>query len=190
MKELIIDTATNLLYVGLINDGKHDYITRKGHNDNAAFIVNYVDQILKRNNLTLTDINNIIVGIGPGSYTGLRASLAVAKMFAYTKAIPLKTISSLLLLSSGYKNEVTVAIDARRKHYFAATYNNGLTVNTDAYVKGDNLGEFLLLNDETINVDLNIVSTKARVETDIFNLVPNYLRITEAERNNDQKSNN
>lgn len=189
MNELIIDTSTNLLYIGLIKDDKTDFITRIGNNDNAAYVVNYVDKLLKRNNITLDNINNIIVGIGPGSYTGIRASLAVAKMFAYTKEIPLKEISSLLLLSSGYEGTQTMGIDARRKHFFAATFNNGKVITVDSYMSKDSLpDDLIVLNDETIKVDLNIVKREATLVDDIFGIEPNYLRITEAERNNDQKS--
>lgn len=191
MKELIIDTSTNILYVGLIKDGEQDSITRIGTNDNSAYIVNYVDQLLIRNNITLDDIETIIVGIGPGSYTGLRASLAVAKMFSYTKKITLKKVSSLLLLSSGYIDEViTAAIDARRNHFFAGTYHNGNTINEDKYMPFDQLPKnHVLITEATIKVDLKIVSNNAIIVDDIINIVPNYLRVTEAERNNDQKSN-
>lgn len=191
MKELIIDTSTNLLYVGLINEDKNDMITRVGNNDNSAYIVNYIDQLLKRNNLTIDNINTIIVGIGPGSYTGLRASLAVAKMFSYTKQITLKKVSSLLLLSSGYYNQViTAAIDARRNYFFAGTYSNGKVINEDKYLIVNDLPmDYIVLNEGTIKVDLNVVSKYGEVVLDVINMTPNYLRITEAERNNDQKSN-
>ncbi|HHW79191.1 MAG TPA: tRNA (adenosine(37)-N6)-threonylcarbamoyltransferase complex dimerization subunit type 1 TsaB [Acholeplasmataceae bacterium] len=190
MKKLILDTSTNLLYVGLLNNEVKDSITRVGSNDNAAYIVNCIDQLLKRNNLTLDDIKTIIVGIGPGSYTGLRASLAVAKMLSYTKKITLKKISSLLLLSSGYHNEyITASIDARRGFSFAGTYHNGLEIKADKYIKTEELGkDYIVLNDETIKVDLSVVSCKAMIVEDVSTIEPNYLRITEAERNNDQKS--
>lgn len=188
MKELIIDTSTNLLYIGLLDNEKEDYITRVGKNDNAAYIVDYIDQLLKRNNLTLENINTIIAGIGPGSYTGLRASLAVAKMFAYTKNIPLKQISSLLLLSSGYKGLVTASIDARRNYLFAGTYENGKLIKKDEYINSELIKDYIVLNDQTIKVDLKLVSKNATLVEDIFNIEPNYLRITEAERNYDQES--
>ena len=53
----------------------------------------------------IKDFNNIIIGVGPGAYTGLRVSMTVAKMFAWTLKIPLYTVSSLDLLTSGYYNQ-------------------------------------------------------------------------------------
>src|SRR5690554_3906471 len=114
MKTLIMDTATNLLIVGVINGNETTVVTRVGKNDNAAYLVNKIDEVLNKANLKLDDIDEIIVGIGPGSYTGIRVSVVVAKTLSYSKSIPLKQISSIAILTSGYEEEVVGAIDARR----------------------------------------------------------------------------
>lgn len=189
MKELIIDTSSNTLYVGLNNDGHLSSVTRKGNNDNAAFLINKIDELLKENKITIDDITTIIVGVGPGSYTGARVAVVVAKTIASTKKITLKTISSLNLLSSGYAN-VTAAIDARRKHYYVGTYNNGIEVSKDEYKELEDLTNVIILNKETIKVDINVVSKVAQTFENVHTLEPNYLRKTEAETNYDQKNDN
>lgn len=189
MRKLIIDSSTNLLYVGLIDNNHKDNETRLGNNDNAAYLVDKIDILLKRNNLTINNIDEIIVGVGPGSYTGIRVAVTVAKMLAYTKNINLKTISSLLLLSSGYEYEVTACIDARRNHVFSLTHNKGIVINDDKYInKNDLLSECIDLTEENIKVNLDIISNYAKEVTDVHNLEPNYLRKTEAEVNYDKKS--
>lgn len=192
MNELIIDSSTNKLIVGLRINNKKYILTRDGNNDNSAYVIDLIQNILKDNNLTIDDLNTIIVGVGPGSYTGARVAVTVAKMLAYTKNILLKEISSLNLLSTGYENIVLAAIDARRKHYFAGLYNNGVCIDSDKYVKAEDIlnNDFLvILNDETIKIDLDIISLNATIVEDIHNLEPNYLRVTEAERNYDSKIN-
>lgn len=186
MNKLIIDTATNFLFVGLIKNNKHYEKTRVGNNDNAAYVVNFIKELLEEHELTIDDIAEIIVGVGPGSYTGIRVSVVVAKTLAYSKNIKLKEISSLKLLSSGY-NEVYALIDARRKHFFGLKHINGKTILDDHYVKGENINEdAIVLNEETIKVDFNIVDKFSNLVEDVLLLEPNYLRKTEAEVNYDK----
>ena len=191
MNKLIIDSATNLLFVGLIKEGKHYIKTRVGKNDNAAYVVNYIKELLSEHNLTINDINEIITGIGPGSYTGIRVSVVVSKTLAYSLKIPLKQISSLKLLSSGIKGEVQAVIDARRGYVFAHKHDAGKTIKDDHYVLREQLKEPLYeLTVETVNVDLNIIDSNSELVNDVLLLEPNYLRKTEAENNYDQTSQN
>ncbi|MCR1809327.1 tRNA (adenosine(37)-N6)-threonylcarbamoyltransferase complex dimerization subunit type 1 TsaB [Haploplasma modicum] len=190
MKVLVIDTATNLLVVGLKNDDKNIIRTRLGKNDNAAYLVNEIEVLLNEENIKLENLDKIIVGIGPGSYTGNRVAVVVAKTLAYSKNIKLEKISSLLLLSSGYQN-ITAAIDARRGFYFANNHSFGKSISGDNYISLDNLKEnkdYIILNENTIKVDLDIIINNSEEVKDVFLLEPNYLRKTEAENEYDQKN--
>ena len=62
-----------------------DYSIRMGKKDHAKHIVDRIAQVLERKHLTLEQIDEIIVGSGPGSYTGIRISVMVAKMLGYAK---------------------------------------------------------------------------------------------------------
>jgi tRNA threonylcarbamoyladenosine biosynthesis protein TsaB len=190
MKVLVIDTATNLLVVGLKNDDKNIIRTRLGKNDNAAYLVNEIEVLLNEENIKLENLDKIIVGIGPGSYTGNRVAVVVAKTLAYSKNIKLEKISSLLLLSSGYEN-ITAAIDARRGFYFANNHSFGKSISGDNYISLDKLKEnkdYIILNENTIKVDLDIIINNSEEVKDVFLLEPNYLRKTEAENEYDQKN--
>jgi|SRR5690554_615487 len=189
MKTLIMDTSTNYLVVGLINNNKEDIVTRIGKNDNAAYLVNKIDELLKRNNLTTDNIDEIIVGVGPGSYTGVRVSVVVAKTLAYSKNINLKQISSIALLTSGYNDMVYGAIDARRNHFFAGKYLEGKQIVKDSYMTTevlDQVTNVIILNENTIKLNLNKISENSKLVEDVFSLEPNYLRKTEAETNYDK----
>ncbi|WP_162151144.1 tRNA (adenosine(37)-N6)-threonylcarbamoyltransferase complex dimerization subunit type 1 TsaB [Haploplasma modicum] len=190
MKVLVIDTATNLLVVGLKNDDKNIIRTRLGKNDNAAYLVNEIEVLLNEENIKLENLDKIIVGIGPGSYTGNRVAVVVAKTLAYSKNIKLEQISSLIFLSSGYEN-ITAAIDARRGFYFANNHTFGKSISGDKYISLDNLKEnkdYIILNEDTIKVDLDIIINNSEEVKDVFLLEPNYLRKTEAENEYDQKN--
>ena len=128
MYTLILDSATKILYVALVNDDKivyQKYIS--GKNDHAKSIVFCVDEALAIAGITTDNLDKIVVGIGPGSYTGVRMAVTVAKMMASFKNIPLYTVSTLFLMASGLKGKVLSTIDARRGNAFSAvidTNNN------------------------------------------------------------------
>ena len=194
MYSLILDSATKRLYACLVKDKKvlfERYID--GKNDHAKYVVSIVDEALKENNLKIDDINNLVVGIGPGSYTGVRMAVTVMKMFSVFKDIKFYKISTLKLMSSGYKGLVLSYIDARHGNVFASIYDtakNKYLVNEGIY----NLEELktndyeVEFNESTYEVDpLYVIENKEEVDNPDL-LVPNYLRDTEAERNlNDKK---
>lgn len=192
IKTLFLDTATNLLVTGLLDGKKSDMLTREGNQDNSAYAIDTIDKLLKRNGLTIDDIGCMVVGIGPGSYTGIRVAVMVAKMIASTKGIKLFQISSIAFLTSGYEYPVFGFIDARNGLGFSGFYQKAQMIEADKLRALDALTEkqrasFKALKTEQVNIDLkNILKASTEVK-DIHNLVPAYLRKTEAERQYDQK---
>lgn len=189
MYSLILDSATKILYIALVNDGNllyENYIN--GKNDHAKNIVSKIDEALKLNDITTDDLDEVIVGVGPGSYTGVRMAVTVAKMLATFKSIKLYKISTLKLMASGYKCKVLALIDARRNNSFATIIdieNNNYILNEGMYDNDSLLSnEFdYKVTDESYLVDpLYVLENKEYVEN-YHLLVPNYLRDTEAERN-------
>lgn len=85
----------------------------------------FIDQILKRNNFTVQDLDAIAVSQGPGSYTGLRIGVASVKGMCYALDIPMIAISTLESLSLQNKSQTdyTIAmLDARRMEVYAAVF--------------------------------------------------------------------
>ena len=90
MNIMILDTSSPNLYVSFVSDGKEVFqkIIRTVNNHSEVFL-DTIKLGLDSLGLKVGDFSKIIVGIGPGSYTGLRVSLTVAKTFAWTKNIEL-----------------------------------------------------------------------------------------------------
>lgn len=189
MNALILDSSTKNLYVCLVIDDNiiyEKYI--EGRNDHAKNIVFRVDEALKTANIEVDKLNKIIVGNGPGSYTGVRMAVSVCKMIAVFKKIDLYTISTLRLMASGYKGIIKASIDARRGNAFSSVIN---TLN-DEIILEDGLYSYDELNE--IEADYSVDENEFKVDpiycinnaTKVLEphlLVPNYLRDTEAERN-------
>ncbi|MFA5691982.1 MAG: tRNA (adenosine(37)-N6)-threonylcarbamoyltransferase complex dimerization subunit type 1 TsaB [Acholeplasmataceae bacterium] len=194
MKYLLIDTSTNIMIIMLHVDGKLKGIKqRKAKSDHQAYIIPLIDELLKEHNLNIKDIDTFIVGIGPGSYTGLRVSVMTAKMFSYTLKLNLMKVSSLLFLTSGYKEEVLAWHDARNNQGFSGFYLKGKLLDEEKVrhlndLNGLEKEKLIILNEDTIKLDSNVIIKMSTLVEDVYNLVPNYLRKTKAELNLDQKS--
>ena len=195
LKRLVIDSATKYLYIGLFEDetliGK---FYEAGHNDHSVKLMTEIEVLFKKNSLKVRNIDEIIIGIGPGSYTGLRIGVVVAKMFGWNNDIPVKTVSSLALIASSYTGEKLIIpeIDARRGNSFLGLYQNtskGLKlveneqlVNLEEYKKLQT-EEFVVVSIGEPNIPKILCSDLLETVEDIHGLNPNYLRMTEAERN-------
>jgi tRNA threonylcarbamoyladenosine biosynthesis protein TsaB len=90
----------------------------------AGRLLVLVEEALAAAGATWEDINRIAVGVGPGSFTGLRLGIATARALAQSRDLPLVGISSLEALAGAAKGDsrpyVVGAIDARRGEVFAA----------------------------------------------------------------------
>ncbi len=195
LKRLVIDSATKYLYIGLFEDETNiGKFYEAGHNDHSVKLMTEIEVLFKQNNLKVSDLDEIIVGVGPGSYTGLRIGVVVAKMFGWNDRVPVKTISSLAMIASSYDGDLYILpeIDARRGNSFLGLYvNDGKSLKLVAKEQLTNLEEYknsLEKEYEVVsygepNIPKILNSDLLELVEDIHGLNPNYLRITEAERN-------
>ena len=190
MLNLILDTSTKYLYIGLVQDDKIlDEKIFEGSKNHAGNSVYQIDLLLKEHNLKISDLNNVYCGYGPGSYTGVRISVTIAKMLASFADINLYGISSLYLAGSGYDNKnVAVMFDARRGNSFTACYGENviadkLRSNEEFLNTVNSFEDLVVVNESNFKVNpLKVVLNAVKI-LDVEAFVPNYLRITEAEYN-------
>ena len=151
MKILAFDTSNKPLSVAVVDDGKvlaHIESTEK--KTHSVSLLPDIKKGLEQSNLTVDDIDLIAVAKGPGSYTGVRIAVTVAKVLADTLNKKLVGVSSLkLLATNGDKKHLLVPLmDARNDNAFAGVYVNNrdgrlLTVISDHHTSMKNLFETL-----------------------------------------------
>jgi tRNA threonylcarbamoyladenosine biosynthesis protein TsaB len=188
----VLDSATDNLYIGLFDCDKplKEYYKR-GHNDHSVKLMDEMMKMFEALDMKVEDLSSIIVGIGPGSYTGVRIGVVVAKMLAWTKDIPLYTVSSLALMASSEKGRVLSWVDARRNHAFLGLYSvsdsNIERLDKEAYTHLDTYREGATYDKEVSegkpNMNRLLNSDLLKLETNVHSVAPVYLRQTEAERN-------
>lgn len=176
MIRLIIDTSSPTLLVALSVGSK--IVSEKkmtGSRKHATYIVSVIDDVMRDSNKKIKDVDEFIIGSGPGSYTGLRAGLMVGKMFSNTLAKPLYEINSISLLTSGYKKEIGSIIKLNSHSGFFAHTKNGVILNNIEMKKYNELtNDNILLEEDNIKIDLeNILKLINKVE-DINAFSPNY----------------
>jgi len=130
---LCIESATSVCSVALVDDDTLTGVLESGAlNDHAANLTILAATLLEQNGLGMNDLDAVAVSMGPGSYTGLRIGVSVAKGYCYALDIPLITVNTLEVMASGigfrYGQDVLLCpmIDARRMEVYTAFYTPDL----------------------------------------------------------------
>jgi len=123
---LHIETATKICSVGLSQDGTPLHFIDREPDEyiHGEYLTLFIQEVLDKSQKNVKDLDAISVSIGPGSYTGLRIGLAVAKGLSYglnIPIIPIETLDSLLEIGKKeYANDALCAvIDARRMEVYS-----------------------------------------------------------------------
>lgn len=152
MKVLAIDTSNYPLGIALIDDNQviGEYITniKKNH---SVRVMPAIDALCRECDVKPAELEKIVVAEGPGSYTGVRIGVTIAKTLAWTLQIPLVGVSSLEVLAASaaryFPGYVSPLFDARRGQIYTGLYrsDNGFlqAVQKDQLVLATNWAESL-----------------------------------------------
>lgn len=157
MKSLFISTYDDTIIIGLLSNGtllsekrKHSV---KGH---SIYLVPLIEETIKENNMKVQDLNEVIVINGPGSFTGIRLGITVAKTLAYTLNIPIKTITSIEAIgASNLIEDKLVTIKDNKGRYIGLFKGNTLKGDL-IYLKEEEYQEYVKKHNEVIIEDNNI----------------------------------
>lgn len=210
MTVFYVDTSSNFLYTGIVKN--NELIISKKLNlshDLSTFAIDEVDKMFKESNLNVNDIDKIIVVSGPGSFTGIRVGMTLAKVYAYCLNKEITTITSLeaMNVSTDFDGLIIPLIDARRGYVYASIYENNEAILPSQHISLDKLKnivssmnkDYVYVSNDKIK-DLELI----KYEPDILKIVlnyqnkesinphlvePTYFKLTEAEENLGKNSN-
>ena len=129
MNILAIDTAASRTSVVIIENDEVGFSeSRDGAMSHGPALPELVQAAIKNR-----EIDEVLVGMGPGPYTGLRVGITFAQTFAWARNIPVRGFCSLDAIAAQVNEpDFIVAIDARRKEVYWARYTNGVRVEGPA----------------------------------------------------------
>jgi len=130
---LAIDTATPAVTAGIVDDGRvlAESVTLDAR-AHAERITPNVLAALADAGLAMRDLGAVVVGCGPGPFTGLRVGMATAAAYGHALGLPVYGVCSLDAIGGQTTGEVLVVTDARRREVYWARYRDG--VRTDGPV--------------------------------------------------------
>lgn len=125
MISLVMDTSNSYLAVGLYQDNVClEAFQEKGSRRQSEKAISTLKEVLDRHHIALKDVNEMIITSGPGSYTGVRVAMTIAKTLAAVSDVRIKSVSSLAAYAG--MNQALSVIDARGHKVFVGVYENGL----------------------------------------------------------------
>ena len=208
-----IDTSTKICTCSIF-DSENGIIAetslsvKKNHSN---IVMPIIDNLFKISDLTINDIDKIAVAIGPGSFTGVRIALGIAKGLAMALNKPLIAVNELDILeaiASGNENEIIPLIDARKERVYYKYQNKyvddyliNLISNFDKNKKYIFVGDGAIsyknilkdnLGDNAIVLPMYNAFPRASIlcelalnkeEANIYTLEPEYISKSRAEKN-------
>ena len=198
-----IDTTSSYLYTGIVKDNSLLIEKKKDlGKDLSVYTTNVVSEMFDEVNIKPNNIDKIIVVNGPGSFTGIRIGVTLAKIFAWSLNIPITTITSLEAMAESIDTDKLIVpiINARHDCCYAAIYNNGDIILEGKYMNIESLKMYLM----GLNKDYVFISNDSfpfeteKYNPDILKIIkkyqnkkeinphmvnPTYLKLTEAEEN-------
>lgn len=208
MISLFIDTCDTEYIVSIIKDNETLFFFKSENSkDLSTKLLKKIDEAFHSINLSIQDVDKIFVTNGPGSFTGIRVGVTVAKTLAYSLNKDIYTISRLECMASTKCNTDIIVpyIDARRDYVFAGVYDQNLNcLVEDNYLSKDCLLEKIKDKKVTFISCQNLIDGSVPPNVDVVKILehhksdskinphsvkPNYLKKTEAEENRDKGNN-
>lgn len=189
MLVLAIDTSTNIGTVALYDDKKGviGEITLNVKQNHSAITMTVLDTLLKLSGVEKEEIDKIAVSTGPGSFTGIRIGVGLAKGLAYALKKPIAGINELDLLANMYTGEKSVIamLDARKERVFCGKYK---VTSCGMELQGEYMAEELSNILETVDENTAFIGDGAFIYRDIIKdklgeraiFIPNSLNISRA----------
>lgn len=220
MKSLFITTSTKLASISLYDDkGMLANINVNVKKTHSTWLIDQISSLFDWTSSNISEIENVIVSVGPGSFTGVRIALSAIKGMFANSDVNVYSVNELDALGYQgymiYRKDVLAIIDSNKEKIYYGYYRKGIRVgklkvsklndvlkeyeNKDIGFMGDGainysdriieLGYTLDLSDTFLRLNSTIFNDMYKnnmlEKVDLFNLVPEYLEKSQAEKEKD-----
>ena len=205
MISLFIDTAMANVSISIIKDGVMlSSVCENIPNEHSKYATSYVKKVIDEANIDANDVDKIFVVNGPGSFTGVRIGVTIAKTYGYLinkNIIPVSSLKSLAI-SSKQNGTVMSVINANRSNYYVGIYDSEYNeIINEQFVSANRLldlideyNPYIVSNDfnvlgkykfNKVNLDMVMIVEyyKDKISLNYHKIVPNYLKLPQAMEN-------
>ena len=202
MISLFIDTSLTNVSISVLKDNQVlSLISKEIPNMHSAYVTKFIKDALDEAGIDANDIANIMVVSGPGSFTGVRIGVTIAKTYGYLIKKAITPISSLksLAISSQHKGLVMSIIPANKSSYYVGIYDEEykeiveekclhkeeiiLLCNTyNPYLVGIDISVIgnYKINKQVLDIPKVVNYYLDKEKVNYYKLVPNYLKLPQA----------
>lgn len=201
MISLFIDTSSSDVSIVVVKDEKIlSKIVKNIPNEHSIYTTSFLDKVIKDASIDVSDVDRILVVNGPGSFTGVRIGVTIAKVYAYLEKIDIVCVSSLKMRAITCSHDYCLSVmDARHGNYYLGLYDsNNREVVSEQFASMDMVMDLvdkynpIIVSDHDIMIDnievkkqeldfVKIVGYYKNYESlDCHLVVPNYLKLPQA----------
>ena len=179
---LFIDTHDELITIAIKNKNDLYIKSQESEYSHSVFTMPMIESLFKENNLNVKNLNKIIVVNGPGSFTGIRIGLSIAKTMAYALKIDINTISSLTayLISNDLGKKRKAVIEDNKGFYISLMNENNEFVDSEFYSEEDIYDDYKLVP-KKLDVEKIIDYCKDLKPENAHHVKANYVKKIEVE---------
>lgn len=194
MITLFIDTSLSDVSIALLKDNNViSLINNNIPGEHSVYVTKYIEDILNENGILPKAINEIVCINGPGSFTGIRIGVTIAKMFAYLTKCRIVTLTSLQAKIIGKKSQYFLStIDAKHDNYYVGLYDKEYNKILETFLskeKIENLIEeynpLVITEKEKYDIEKIIKYSRKLPSQNVHAVNPIYLKLPEAMKKND-----
>ena len=143
MVTVLLDSSNTNLSVGVARDNLLlDYVSYEAWQRQSEFMIVELNKLLEKHNIAKEGIKEVIVAKGPGSYTGVRIAITIAKTIAVALDAKLYAVSSLRVQKDGAVPSICV-INARSGRSYFGVYQDKEIIVNDCIMKNDEVNNYL-----------------------------------------------
>lgn len=139
MYTVLLDSSNTKLAVGLAKDNKVlKSIIYEAWQEQSEHMIPELESLFNEFDVKKEEVSDVMVAIGPGSYTGVRIAITIAKTMGYALNIPVYPVSSLQVLKDGNNPSICI-INARSKRSYVGVYQSDKVLLKDQTMTNDDL---------------------------------------------------
>ena len=143
MVTILLDSSNTNLSVGIAKDNIFlDYISYEAWQRQSEYMIVELNKLLEKHNIKKEDITDVMVAKGPGSYTGVRIAITIAKTIAVALNAKLYAVSSLRVEKNGDIPSICL-INARSNRSYAGVYQGQEILLNDCIMKNDEVMKYI-----------------------------------------------